>query len=358
MHWTYTARGPDDHLEQGDFLVLTDGLRSVLDEVHPHFCGSKYIGFTVATQSCDLVRRRGNRPKAQYINIASVRSLKEVAPRLLSHFATAVAEGVFFQSGKQSAKDFLTRLFNQNEQSLGLFYFHPDADIGLGERSVAFLRVAIALRAEHYDVLLQARRGGLKPAFQAKFGWLVGNLYSRAATPDWSDQEEGDKQLESLVSDYLEEQLLGFGPIWIEDELVAAGRKADVSFHDRNPSDLKNELEQYRPEPPLTRLVTEVEKQAKNSLTIHEPEVTALKSLYADATQKIVSFLASSFPQERGARVPDQTQPEEFGQREIMDIMQQLEGESVEKFRELMDSGIVKLANRLRNNGRVKKLVR
>ncbi len=269
MHWTYSQTEPDSDLQQGDFLAPTDELREILREVHPHFCADKYLGFVITTQTCDLVRRGSKSPKAHYINIAAVRSLKDTAAHLFER-VSPVAKGIFRKSDRNTAKDLLDRLFNQNEQALGLFYFHPDADIGLGDPSVAFLRIVIALRAEHYDILLSARRGGLDSAFQAKLGWLVGNLYSRAATPDWSDQEGGQNELEQLEGLYLKEHLPGHGPIWVEDELIIEGKAKNVVFDERVTSELIEELEQHRPLPPIERLAKEVAEQAIRALTPHE----------------------------------------------------------------------------------------
>lgn len=263
MHWTYAARPEQSDLEQGDFLFPDDGLRSLLDEEHPRFNSEKIIGFVVSTQSCDLVRRNGKPPKAGHINILAVRSLKESLPNLIESCCRQVGRGIFLRSDRGRAKDLLTRIFNQNEQALGLFYFHPDADLGIGDHSVAYLRIAVALDAKHYDALLQARRGGLDPAFQAKFGWLVGNLYSRAATPDWSDRDGGGGQLKDLVETHLQEQIAGLGPHWIDDELVDVGKKQGVIFDNRSFGELSNELEACRPPPPIDKLIAEIEGEVR-----------------------------------------------------------------------------------------------
>ncbi len=259
MHWTYTAEwNVEDDLQQGDFLVPTAELSDIFKEVHPHFGADKYLGFSVATQSCDLVRRKKRGPKAKYISIAVVRSLKEVSASLLEQVARPVIPGVFPSSAKLEARQLLVRLFNQNEQSFGLFYLHPDGDISLGESAVVFLRVTVSLRAQHYNALVKARRGRLNAAFQAKLGWLLGNLYSRTATPDWSDHPGCGKQCEELVKKYLTEQIPGAGPTWIDDMLVRAGRSAGVVFENRDRNDLIKELDLHRPKPRLERIVDAV----------------------------------------------------------------------------------------------------
>lgn len=278
MHWTYAEFQNEDDLKQGDILAPTQELRAVLSEVHPHFCAEKYLGFVITTQSCDLVRRKNGTVKARYVGIAVVRSLKEVLPRLFAEIVPPVTPGAFRASTKLTAKRLLERLFNQNEQSLGLFYLHADADVGLGESSVVFLRVSVALRVQHYDVICRARTGRLESEFRAKFGWLVGNLYSRAASPDWSDREGGRKQLQSLIEKHLQEQIPGAGPVWIPDELVEAGKNAGVSFEERAHPELLAELEKYRPIPRIDQLVEQTLKEVSGTLTLDNDQLRKLKN--------------------------------------------------------------------------------
>jgi hypothetical protein len=253
-------------------------LRVVLKDVHPHFCAEKYLGFLIARQSCDLVRRRGGTVKARHISIAVIRSLKAVLPRLLEEVARPVAPGMFLASAKLDARRFLERLFDQNEQGIGLFYLHPDADIGLGEPSVAFLRIKVALRAQHYDVLMRARKGRLGPEFRGKLGWLLGNLYSRAASPDWSDVEGGKKQVQQLIDKHLVEQFPGAGPVWIDDALVEAAKSVGVVFEKRDPNELLNELEKHRPKARIDQIVEHAVAEVSRVLNPSEDQVRLLKN--------------------------------------------------------------------------------
>ena len=186
-HWTYASlpKGEDD-LAQGDILQPSEELRALFHDVHKHFDDDKYLAFIVASQTCDLARRKGEpEPKAKYIALATVRSLSSVAPGLFESIGKAITPGVFAASAKPRALELLKRIFNQNEQALGLFYLHPDTAVGIGEPAVAFLRVTVSVRAQHYPTLTQARSGRFKEEFRAKLGWLLGNLYARPATPDW-----------------------------------------------------------------------------------------------------------------------------------------------------------------------------
>lgn len=220
-HWTYDAFDPEEDLQQGDILAPGESLRAIFVDVHPHFADAKYLGFMIATQSCDLVRRNAN-PNAAYINLATIRPFAQVQNAIVSKVVEPAAPGIFPDSGKRRVKELLTRIFNQNEQSLGLFFLNEDSDSGVGEAALAFLRVTISLRAEHYETLRLARVGRLNSEFRAKLGWLLGNLYARPATRDWTDLPDGDKQLKKMVSHYVEEQLLGAGPKWVGDTLIQA----------------------------------------------------------------------------------------------------------------------------------------
>lgn len=255
-HWTYCEYEADSNLEQGDFLWPTTDLAAVLSDVHPHFCDDKYVGFVVATQSCDLVRRADG-PPAKYINIAAVRSLKQVLPRLVSSVAGQPTNSVFFTRAKGKASELLQRVVDQNEQSLGLFYLHNDAELGIGDPSVAYLRVTVSLRCEHYDVMVAARRGRLAPAFQAKLGWLLGNLYARPATPDWADAPEGKEACGALIRDLLDTLH------WVGEAELSALRVADPSCELLDPAELVRRANRQKVKRPMDELADIAAELAK-----------------------------------------------------------------------------------------------
>lgn len=255
-HWTF-ADGVcrDSDLEQGDILYPSVGLVKLFKEVHPHFADSKYLGFLVATQTCDLVRRKGGVPKARYIELAVIRPLAQVLPKLIAHVARPVGGNRFRLSDREEAKRLLERIFNQNEQSLGLFFIYPAASLRIGESAVAMLRVTIAVKNEHYSLLSEARVGRLDTPFQAKLGWLLGNLYNRPATPDWSDVEGGKATIEKMISSHVGEPYLAGEPIeWIPDQLIDAARKEGRAV------DLLTfeEFEALKSKPPLEKALEEI----------------------------------------------------------------------------------------------------
>jgi hypothetical protein len=234
-HWTYCTFEAGSDLRQGDLIAPTKEVRAVLDEVHPHFLDAKYRAFMVLTQTCDLVRGRGFDPcKSPYVNLAAVRVLGDVLPGLLDRACDRVkvrkrsVPGLYYADSRSKAEMLLARIVNQNEQALGLFYLHPDADVRIAEPCVALLQVSIALRArEHYEALVDARSGRLDPTFQCKLGWLTGNLFSRVATRDWTNRGRED-----LAKQFLHEHASSpSGLRWAPRESVEeAGRSGvDVS---------------------------------------------------------------------------------------------------------------------------------
>ena len=353
MHWTYSQREKGSDLQQGDFLAPTIELKEILEEIHPHFCADKYIGFVVTTQTCDLVKRGGKPPKAQYINIAVVRSLKETSTRFFEEILKPVEKGIFRKSDKGDAKEFLHRLFNQNEQALGLFYFHNDADIELGDHSVAFLRIAITLKSEHYSTLVAARKGGLTPEFQAKVGWLVGNLYSRTATSDWSDQEGGSKDIEALEQLYLDEHIPDLGPVWLDDILIAEAQNNNFEFSKYKNTDLEQQLEKYRPTPSIEILAEEIIGVAKKAL---KPHVGLLKEnceafdIAEEKILKIIGEVISSNPECENNNLG-------IIKNTLKDIMNELKNTTADCL-VVNDAKITSFSGRLKNNSRIKKLIK
>lgn len=243
-HRTYADHGEGDDLQQGDILKPTEALSGVFRKVHPYFLDAKYSAFIVLTQSCDL-ERRPSHCKAEHISVAVVRPLWQVLAALLDCVCDKVAERVYLQESKAEAKKLLTRVFNQNEQALGLFYLHEDHEVGIGEASVALLRVSIALRREHYDVIRDARRGRLQVAFQHKLGWLVGNLYSRIGTGDW-----GKKDLRRMIAEQLDPADPNGWPRWVKRVCAQAARDRGVDIGVIAAEDVCSELSKYEPPSP------------------------------------------------------------------------------------------------------------
>jgi hypothetical protein len=177
-------------LYQGDLLVRNAALTEALAQAHGYYAdASSYTHFMVLTQSCDLVRRKGRAPKSRYITLAAARPLAVMIDRVIAKahlpnppdFPLALCDA----SRQLVIQQTLERLLHNTES--GYFFFrsrsHPSVDSDL----CVFLALSVALRADHYDTCLQAKILQLSEIFQAKVGWLAGNLYSRVATPDFEE---------------------------------------------------------------------------------------------------------------------------------------------------------------------------
>jgi hypothetical protein len=261
LHWTYARFEVTSDLKQGDILHPTPELREIFAEVHPHFMDEKYAAFLVATQSCDLVLRRGG-PKAPYVTLVTVRPLAQVASALLEATLTPITSKVFKAEDRSTATDFLSKLFNQNQQASGLFYLHSDVDSGIGEPSVAFLRVSVALRHQHYETLKLARRGRLTEEFQAKLGWLLGNLFARPATRDWEEPK-----LKEIVQQCMDDVDAVGGLRWLDEELVAAAREQGLDIADASAAALEGCRPKSRIERAIEAVMKNVEKVAPAALS-------------------------------------------------------------------------------------------
>lgn len=177
-------------LMQGDVLQRTDRLLEVIRQAHPYYAEAlDYEFFMVLTQSCDLVRRGKNRPNSRYIILAAVRPLDILIDRLLERIAVTPPNfpiPIYPKQNEISVRNRLERVLHNTAD--GYFFLKGGSHAALPKHYCTFLSLSIALRADHYDACLSAKVAQLKDIFQAKLGWLTGNLYSRVGTPD----EEGD----------------------------------------------------------------------------------------------------------------------------------------------------------------------
>ena len=255
LHWTYKAFELNDDLEQGDIIQPTEEVRAVFEIAHKHFLDPKYTAFIILTQSCDIARHQGEPCKSRYINLAVIRPLEDVLISFLDTECDRVKingsyiEGIYIEDSQYRGDQLLKRILNQNEHGLGLFYLHPDAEVGIAVPSVALLQVSIALRKEHYKILLKARSGRLAAEFQSRLGWIIGNLYSRVATQGWEREPEKRKAvIESVLSTGEQNDI---GPFWIPRASVDAAKGKDLKFKDMKLSDIVAEIQRHKPKPPM-----------------------------------------------------------------------------------------------------------
>ena len=199
-------------------LNRTPAVDELLKAVHPHFHQhKKNLYFMVLTQSCDLEVRSDGGFKATYITLAPVRSLDLVVERHVAQLPLANVEAdlpVLGMKARNKASEFLQRLFNNNE--LGYFFLDSE-DTSLEGDCVAFLNLSIPIKADlHHKTCLEAKILQLNETFQAKLGWLVGQMYSRVGTQDWAPTE-----LNKKVTKVLKE-----AAIWIDDGKLAPVEEA------------------------------------------------------------------------------------------------------------------------------------
>lgn len=280
-HWTYASFKPEDSLAQGDLIGRTDAVLSLFEQVHEYFCDPKYLAFSILTQSCDLERHDGE-CKIKYISLAVVRSLDSVLFDLLDSTCERIGEGAYTEESKEKARMLLTRVFNQNEQAAGLFYLHPDKDAGIDVESVVLLRVAITLCAQHYDLLRESRRGRLASEFRSKLGWLVGNLYGRVGTTDWSETASRRGELNALVKRYLDEPPPlpkacriqvppEVCPMWFRRSWVREAKKKNLALDKMNRTELKSAIESCKPPSPKEVALEQVAKVLRDVM----PKISA-----------------------------------------------------------------------------------
>ena len=215
MHFTYEASLCQTELMQGDVLARTPEIESLLKSIHPHFFNNaKNSFFIVLTQSCGLVPSTDGTCKAPYITIAPVRALNFVIESQLEQLGSAAVNAelpVLSAKSKTKASEFLQRLFNNNEQG---YLFLESTGTSLPTDCVAFLNLSIAIKANlHYKSCLDAKVLQLTDTFQAKLGWLVGQMYSRVGTLDWDKAKLNTKISGALNKD---------AAIWVDDDNLKA----------------------------------------------------------------------------------------------------------------------------------------
>jgi hypothetical protein len=220
VHFTYREIQAGDDLQQGDLLRRTPELDDIIDRIHPYYMNASYKRFMILTQSCDLVVRDGS-PKADYISICAVRDIAEVLQReSIQYKANHITKGADVVSSKNRTRltMFLSKLLNNNEPEL--FYLHDEPEVGIVEKSCAYLRLSISILKDHYDVVRDARILGLEGSFQAKLGWLVGNIYSRVGTEDWTPKQKTKEEFDKIIAAILDENIVFF-----DDEKIELAKK-------------------------------------------------------------------------------------------------------------------------------------
>lgn len=275
LHWTYGEFDPAGDLRQGDIIVPNPELLRLFNDIHPRFGDEKYLGFIVLTQTCDLVRSGGRKPKP-HISLAVIRSLRSVLPELLGTVCRKqLGESYFDLRERGKCRDLVERVVNQNEERIGLFYLYPDSGCGIGDHAVAFLRVSVAFRVEHYDALVEARKGRLTHEFEARLGWLAGNLFSRVAVRDWTESKTAHTECKRFIASILEGTADDNGPIWVPHQLAKdltkegiaeKGRSEMLSIIESHPTETNKDMALKCVEEALRKVVPGLEESHRRRI--------------------------------------------------------------------------------------------
>jgi hypothetical protein len=210
-------------LRQGDLLKRNEDLQQALRQAHAYYAEAEdYTHFMVLTQSCDLVRR-GKKPKARYISIAAARPLSVLVDRFIEKHKLEGIDlpiPVCSKNREKLVRESLERLLHNTES--GYFFLRNGSHPNITKDLCVFLPLSVALRADHYDACLSAKAAQLADVFQARVGWLTGNIYSRVGTPDLDEHEEDAKQYKQ---DFFDEVLFAHS-LWVSSTQLESLKKA------------------------------------------------------------------------------------------------------------------------------------
>ncbi len=248
----YVYREPNKTtLNQGDVLQKTAALITHLDQYHRYYAHhSDYKYFIVLTQTCDLVLRDGV-CKSPYITVAAVRPVEEVLRREAASYQVPWQReaGVVGAKSAEKLVMFLTSLLDNNQD--GYFYLHQDVGLGIQQSCCAFLPLAVTLKIDHYKLCLDAKIAELSDTFQAKLGSILGNMYSRVASPEWNEYYP-DNKVGKEASKLLKRTLLT-----IDEEKIAEGvaeLKQGGRFDHMASADIKEYITRFKITPRRERL--------------------------------------------------------------------------------------------------------
>lgn len=240
LFFTYRPPSSEDCLQQGDILQRTPAIKQILNDIHQYYSTKQdYTHFLVLTQSCDLMKRGSDSCKARYISLAAVRPLRLVVEREIEQYRKsplAHKANVCSNRYRQKVHEFVARLLNNNEPEF--FYLHPEAALQFPTPSCAFLRLSISIKIEHYATCLQARILSLSEIFQAKLGWLVGNMYSRVGTEDWIPRYS-QQRFTASIRDILDSSCQ-----WVDEEKLTEASKTIENLDSTSLSDLRRMIQQ------------------------------------------------------------------------------------------------------------------
>jgi len=238
------------------------------------------------------VRRNGSPCVAPYISIAAVRPIKDVVLLEAAKHQHAKLKTTRIVGNKARGKlaMFLESLMDNNKA--GLFYLHTDLDLGISEPCCAFLQLSVSFRAVNYDKCLEAKIAQLKEPFQAKLGWLIGNMYSRVATTEWNIEKPAEKVgivatklLKQIIDNYDDEQI----------KVALSELQDDGRIETMTPEQIASHVTKTELVPKLKQFKDRA-AETLSTLKVVEPiKDVVVRSLLQDDTlkQRLVSLLPS-----------------------------------------------------------------
>jgi hypothetical protein len=273
-------------LQQGDVLIRNTELQDALAQAHQYYANaSDYRYFMILTQSCDLVRRDGTKPKSPYITLAAARPLQVLVERYISKYDLNLDAAIRICDKKHENRivSLLERLLHNTEPSY--FFIKAGSHKNIPDDLCVFLALSVALRIAHYDECVRAKIAQLDDVFQAKVGWLAGNLYSRVGTPDLEEKERDPEQLKAAFY----EQALRSQTAWLsttqarELKRLLKGRERE---HSEDEGDLRALIAQIPDD--ITLLARRAASQlSQQRLLANEPDAE-MRAAQVLANDKII----------------------------------------------------------------------
>ena len=262
-------------LQQGDIIAKSAAVVGVLEKAFPDEALAKASAFIILTQSCDLFRRGKKSCRAKYVNLATISPLEDNLFMLLDDICDKVCleaekpiSGLYLLKDKNKAEQFIERVLNQTEERRGLFYLPPLAEAGIGVHSIVNLQVNAPVRIEHYDFLISNAKGRLGIEYQHRLGWLVGNLFSRVALPEF-DKSEKDRIIKEMLTPEEGEA----GPFWVSRDSIAEAQRKGIGINGKKNREVYDLLESLKPNPPKERALERIRVIVREEADISSEDI-------------------------------------------------------------------------------------
>ena len=277
-YFLYQDNPPEkEDLQQGDIIENNEKINSIIKQIYPRISDLEYNSLLVITQSCDLVRRDGKICKSKYINLVPIQPLEHIFLPLLdrAYGRFKITGRRYSAKGKSDAIQLIESICNQNAWALGIFFLHSNIDVKIPVDSVALLQLSFTVPSElYYNEVTRARTGRLNVAFQSRLGWLVGNLYSRVATPDFPEVKQREVRDYLMSSDKENKNL----PQWLnKKQLERLKSSTDTDLNNLSEEKIDILLADYDPKAHIKKAIGHVINEVKS--VIKDVKKTELKEI-------------------------------------------------------------------------------